>query len=281
MMKFDTNKLMEMLQQVLDQDGNVPNSNPFHRKNTNLRKQGIIWEMTNDERQEYIKVASDVRYFANKFGFLPDSHQGLGVMLEALSDLSKRTIWSMSRSWGQHHAISTYLCWKILFSNDYNVMVCSSDRERSRSLLDQVRQKYSTIPFYLKPGITKLNKDNLIVENGSSISSVPLTKSSTDYSSDLLILRDFDYWSTKQVNDVMTSFGLSVSDRGKMLIVSTAKSEDHSPMKLLYSEMDHNDYDRYDFRHWGWDMIGFTDQQLHKYRSDGDRYSDGGWMDET
>lgn len=43
---------------------------PFYEKTIGLRRAGIIFKMTDDERNEYIKCALDIQYFAQKYCFV-------------------------------------------------------------------------------------------------------------------------------------------------------------------------------------------------------------------
>lgn len=64
---WTTEKVEEVREQILN--GFIPPRvmNPFYENDTGLRKEGLVFKMTQDEVNEYIKCKMDVHYFAENY----------------------------------------------------------------------------------------------------------------------------------------------------------------------------------------------------------------------
>lgn len=61
----------------------------------------------------------------------------------------------------------------LIFKGVTDAVICCTSRKRSADIIGKVMEMYSELPFYMKPGVRKMEADRVVFENGSRISTCP------------------------------------------------------------------------------------------------------------
>lgn len=64
---FDAKSIERSIEMLYGGEVLKPTENPWHKSEVGLRKKGIVYRMSKEEQIEYIKCATDVHYFVERY----------------------------------------------------------------------------------------------------------------------------------------------------------------------------------------------------------------------
>ena len=174
--------------------------NPWLKSEVGIKRSGVIFRMTPDELQEYVKCAQDVFYFAETYCKVKTSDGSIDniklrdYQMEMLKNLTNNryNIIMASRQCGKTISTSIFMLHFILFNNDKNIMIVANKGDTSTEIIDKIKSIYSLLPFYMKPGVKVWNQRSITFDNGCKIKTATRTKSpAVGFTIDYLYLDEF------------------------------------------------------------------------------------------
>jgi hypothetical protein len=132
-------------------------------------------------REEYKKCAGDPVYFMKKYCKI--QHPTKGKLRFELFPYQEKTLIQFkenrynlvlkSRQTGISTLTAGYSLWKMIFNQDYNVLVIAIKQEVAKNLVTKVRVMYDNLPSWLKVATQEDNKLSLRLVNGSQVKAIP------------------------------------------------------------------------------------------------------------
>jgi hypothetical protein len=206
--------------------------NPFYEKIVGLRTSSLIFKMSPEEQEEYIKCALDIHYFASTYCYIK-GEEGQPIIIP-LRDYQKEildnfynnrfNILMASRQIGKTICSSIMMLHYVLFNNNKNVLVTANKLDTAVEVLDKIREIYQRLPFFLQQGIINWNQKFMVFENKSRIKGFATTKtSSIGQTADFLYLDEFAYLPDNIADKFYKSVFPTVSniENSKIIITST------------------------------------------------------------
>ena len=179
-------------------------------------------------KEEYQKCASDPIYFMKKYCKIQHPVRGTipfhlyPFQENTLDDFSNHryNIVLKSRQTGISTLTAGYSLWKMLFNNDFNVLVIATKQEVAKNLVTKVRIMNQHLPSWLKLTTIEDNKLSLRYSNGSLIKA---TSAAADAGrSEALSLLVFDEAAfIEKIEDIWVSSQSTLSTGGSAIILST------------------------------------------------------------
>ena len=128
-------------------------------------------------RQEYLKCAKDPVHFMRKYCYI--QHPQRGRIQFNLYPFQEKTLTQFkehryniilkSRQTGISTLTAGFSLWKMLFNQDFNVLVIATKQEVAKNLVTKVRVMNQYLPSWLKQETVEDNKLSLRYANGSQI----------------------------------------------------------------------------------------------------------------
>jgi hypothetical protein len=205
--------------------------NDTYNGNSNVKRDGIAQQWTNDEVAEYAKCMYDPSYFTRTYCKVINLDRGLvpfelypyqEKMFEHFND-NRFSIVLACRQSGKSISSVAYLLWFGLFHPEKTVAVLANKGATAREMLARVTLMLENLPFFLQPGTKALNKGSIEFSNNSRIIAAATSGSSIrGMSVNLLYLDEFAF-----VEDAATFYTSTypVVSSGKdtqIIITSTA-----------------------------------------------------------
>ena len=175
---WNSEKVNEIIEKVeiegLDIRG-MQNS-PFKENDILLKRANLPFEYTREEIEELKKCKADPMYFALNFAFIR-THKGDMVVKDAggLRDFQEQIIQNMhnnkfnilmaSRQIGKTVTTAIYIVWFLLFNKDKNVLMVADNMSTTKEIMEKLRIVLDNLPFYMKPGISKINESSIRLDN--------------------------------------------------------------------------------------------------------------------
>ena len=235
--------------------------NPWLKSEVGLRRAGVVFRMTPEEQQEYVRCALDVHYFVEKYCKVKREDGSVGNIF--LRDYQKEildnfvnnrfNILMASRQVGKTISSAIFMLHKILFDNDKNIMIVANKGDTAVEIVDKIKSIYSLLPFFLKPGIKTWNQKSLTFENGCRIKTSARTKTpAIGFTIDVLYLDEFAHSPSNIIEPYYTAaFPTTAAvQNSKIIITSTpngmnlfhklltdAERPDGDPLKNNYKPM--------------------------------------------
>lgn len=225
---------------------------PFYKGNHNLRRANIIFDYTEDEKKEWVKSKTDIKYFhhqsqkhnKNQLKFYKTQEDILSKI-----EKNNHNIIIDSRQSGTKYLLAIKALYKATMFNDKNVLIMSYDDDSSEVILNFVKDIYQTLPFFLKAGINDWNKKSIRFDNGSRIVI-------GDYHNiiaanwELVILKDYAFFGEKMMNSIYQSLFPTLISRtnSELIICSTPNGDNH--FKWLVEEDEENNFFEKHYIHW-------------------------------
>lgn len=205
---YTTAKINQILDDI--KHGKKPDLDPFYHGKKDLRDNGITFERTEEEDEEYKKCALDIIYYVSNYAkfkndkgftlvklrdYQEDSLHLLGdeVWDEELGDIKlkhNKLIFLQSRQSSKTTTCCAYFSWYCIFHNDKNIMITANKESTTKEILRKTMEVFKGLPYFLKPGIEEYSKTTLRLENGSSIRAVATTGDSATGDSINILLID-------------------------------------------------------------------------------------------
>jgi hypothetical protein len=177
---------------------------------------------------EYQKCAGDPIYFMKKYCMI--QHPVRGKIPFHLYQFQERTLDQFaehryniilkSRQTGISTLTAGFSLWKMLFNQDFNVLVIATKQEVAKNLVTKVRVMNQYLPSWLKQTTVEDNKLSLRYSNGSQIKA---TSAAGDAGrSEALSLLVFDEAAfIDKIEDIWVSAQSTLSTGGNAIILST------------------------------------------------------------
>lgn len=177
---------------------------------------------------EYSKCASDPIYFMKKYCMI--QHPVRGKIPFHLFPFQDKTLVEFkdhrynivlkSRQTGISTLVAGFSLWKMLFNQDYNVLVIATKQEVAKNLITKIRVMNQYLPSWLKQDTVEDNKLSLRYANGSQAKA---TSSSGDAGrSEALSLLVFDEAAfIDNIEEIWISAQSTLSTGGSAIILST------------------------------------------------------------
>jgi hypothetical protein len=177
---------------------------------------------------EYQKCAADPIYFMKKYCMI--QHPVRGKIPFHLYQFQERTLEQFaehryniilkSRQTGISTLTAGFSLWKMLFNQDFNVLVIATKQEVAKNLVTKVRVMNQYLPSWLKQETVEDNKLSLRYSNGSQIKA---TSAASDAGrSEALSLLVFDEAAfIDKIEDIWVSAQSTLSTGGNAIILST------------------------------------------------------------
>jgi hypothetical protein len=235
--------------------------NPWLKGEIGLKRAGVIFKMSPEEQQEYIRCAIDIHHFTEKYCKTKREDGSVGEISlrdyqEEILDnfVSNRfNILMASRQVGKTVSSAIFILHTILFNNDKNVMIVANKGDTAIEIVDKVKSIYSLLPYFLKPGIKTWNQKSLTFDNGCRIKTSARSKTpAIGFTIDVLYLDEFAHIPSNIIEPYYTAAFPTVSavQNSKIIITSTpngmnlfhklltdAERPDGDPLKNNYKPM--------------------------------------------
>lgn len=201
-----------VLNEILEDGGKF--KEPFIN---NRRAPGIKFKMTPEEAKEYTKQIEDITFLLSKTKFPPRDHQ-----MDMLNDIksNRNNIFVVSRQIGTSITSMFAALHYIINNSNRTVLILNPKSSGLSDSFYQLLDVYDMLPYFIKPGITSSDVDQIEFENGSKIK-FRTTKRTFGFGIDFLILQDIAHNidNEKIIKNIIPTVTASVN--GKVLIYST------------------------------------------------------------
>jgi hypothetical protein len=117
-----------------------------------------------------------------------------------------------------------FLLWSATFNDNISIALCAGRSAAARSILEKLQDAYDNLPNWLKMGVTKRNKSELELQNGSRIIAGNTSYDTfKDWSFDLVYLDEFAFAPDKDAQDFVDAVlpAVAANKTSKIIISST------------------------------------------------------------
>lgn len=137
-------------------------------------------------RSEYTKCAQDPVHFFRKYATIQHPTKGkikfnlYPFQADVLNQFNHNrfNIILKSRQMGLSTLVAGYALYKMLFTNDFNVLVIATRQDVARNLVKKVQLMHDLLPVWLRRKTIENNKLSIKFDNGSEIKAVSSSSSS-------------------------------------------------------------------------------------------------------
>lgn len=168
----------------------------FFERNSELKAANILFQLTNEEEQEFIKCSSDIEYFVETYcQFLTDKGRTTVLLrdsqkdilntlgeekwfpsLEDVGPVVRNFILMAARQTGKTTTITAYFAWYLCFHTDRNLAILANKFATTTEIVSKVMYIFKGLPFFLKPGIVSAGATGMRLDNGCMLTSQATTK---------------------------------------------------------------------------------------------------------
>jgi len=237
--------------------------------NHNLKAAGVKIEFTQEQVQEYIKVAVNHLYFIKNYvkivsideGLVPFSTWDFQDNMVRTIDKNRFTICKLPRQVGKTTTVGAYILWKALFTEDYSIAILANKRSQAIDILSRIKLMYEHLPKWMQQGVLEWNKASIKLENGTEITASSTSSSAIrGTSQNLIYLDEFAFVPNNIQEEFFTAVFPTISSgkTSKVIITSTPNGMNHFYKIWVDSEQGRNDYERIQI-HWS-DVPGRDEQ---------------------
>lgn len=145
-----------------------------------------------------------------------------------------------------HNTVSTaiFMLHTILFNTDKNIMIVANKGDTSIEIVDKIKNIYTLLPFFLKPGIKTWNQKSISFDNGCRIKTSARTKTpAIGFTIDLLYLDEFAHIPSNIIEPYYTAVYPTVSAVKDSKIIITSTPLGHNLFYKLLTEAELPDGD--------------------------------------
>lgn len=179
-------------------------------------------------KKEYKKCALDPAYFLRKYAII--QHPLRGKIHFDLYDFQEDTIHNFeshqyvvvlkARQIGLSTLVAGYALWKMLFNNDFNILVIATKQDTAKNLVTKIRIMHQNLPVWLRGNCTEDNKLSLSFANGSQVKAVASSlDAGRSEALSLLILDEAAFIENADV--IWTAAQATLSTGGDAIVLST------------------------------------------------------------
>ena len=147
----------------------APFPGAFLENDPSLKAPNIDFLYTHEERGNYYSCKTDLLSLIKIMGYTPYEFQ-----IDAIEKINKHRFICISgfRQSGRSLINRINVMKTALFEKNSNVVIFSNNITYTLDALDHIKMLYRKMPYYIKPGIIKWNKNEIEFDNGSKISIV-------------------------------------------------------------------------------------------------------------
>lgn len=149
---------------------------PFKDNDILLKRAMLPFEYTPDEWKELEKCKRSPMYFATKYAFIKTPNGNMTIEnAGGLRDYQEQLITAMhnekynillaSRQIGKTVTTGIYIIWFMLFHSEKNILMVADNMNTTKEIMEKVRIILDNLPFFMKPGIQKVNESNIRFDN--------------------------------------------------------------------------------------------------------------------
>ena len=205
-------------------------ANPFYENNTRILKADLTFERTNEEIEEWKKCRKDIIYFVEKYCKLKTPE---GIKHVKLRDYQEQylkhltnnqlSICLQCRQSGKSTTTSLFMIHFLLFNLDKNALICSNKFKSAKEVVSKAKNIYENIPYFLKPGVSKWNEAEVVMDNGCRMQAETTTeKSGIGDTIDFLLLDEFAHVAPNKLDTFYNNiFPVITAAKAKLAIIST------------------------------------------------------------
>lgn len=243
------------------QEGRRLVANPFYDGNVRLLKGDLIYQRTEEEKEEWMKCYKDVIYFAEKYCKLmtPQGIQHITLRPYQVRYLkhiqnNQLSIGLTPRQAGKTTTTAIAMLHYILFNVDKFALICSNKRKSAVEVVDKVKKIYTEIPYFLKPGIYKWNEAEIAMDNGCRIQAEATTiNSGIGNTVHFLLLDEFAHIAPNIIDKFYNNiFPVISAAKAKCAIISTQNGRNLFYRLYSAARQGDNDYKAFEIT---WDEI--------------------------
>lgn len=227
---------------------------PFYKLDTNLKRSNIVFKLTDEEKEEKSKIKSDIVYFAEKFCKMDTKESSMWgfkkldlfdyqkEMLKEFNDDNKVISVLTSRQMGKSWIVAIYVLHYIINNMDKSVVI--SSQFYPENIIAKVKHLYSTLPFYLKPGIKLWNQKSVMFDNNSRVVAMKITKEpAIGFTINRLVVNDLLSNDIKKTSKWLNSVYPTISaiKDSKVIVLNSGMNEYESELyKTFFEDKDKN-----------------------------------------
>ena len=250
---FTTKIVEEMIEDM--NKGIEYSDNPFYMGDKDYKDANVIFQMTEHEKEEYIKCSADPIYFIENYIPFENDH---GVTLIKLRDYQKEFInivaseyWDddykefmpvnrnvismMSRQASKTTTMSAIFIWYGIFHNDRHLAIIANKEQTVTEIFRKMDTMLKNIPFFLKPGIVNKNMTGISYDNGTFYKGFATSRTpSVGFSIQFLYIDEAALIPQNIMNEFWTAVypTLSASKLSKIVLTSTPRGRQNKFYEL-------------------------------------------------
>lgn len=212
------------------------NEKDFYNGNPLLPRAGVRRELSQHEREEFIKCATDPIYFANNYFYAVHQKHGLmqitpyDYQIDALKKYQEtgRLIMLTARQIGKTTVATIIILHAALFNKNKNIALLANLQATAVEILDRIKEAFENLPDFLKQGIRIWNRKTVKFENGCTIFANASKGSSIRGKSIYMLYIDecafVEKWSEFAASTLPT---ITSNDEAKIIYTSTPNGLNH------------------------------------------------------
>lgn len=181
-------------------------------------------------RDEYKRCAIDPVHFFKKYGII--QHPTRGKINFDLYDFQEKTLKQFpehrytiilkGRQLGLSTLVAAYALWKMIFTDDFKVLIIATTQDVAKELLLKIQLMYLNLPVWIRKTAKEdvFNKLELTFKNGSSVKAVSSSEKSARSPSISLLLVDESAF-IDNMDEIWTAAQATLSTGGDCIMLST------------------------------------------------------------
>ena len=199
--------------------------------NSNVKRDGVTQQWSQDQVVEYAKCMGDPAYFARTYCKVISIDKGLvnfnlypyqEKMFQHFEE-SRFSIVLAARQSGKSISAVAYLLWYALFHSEKTIAILANKGATAREMLSRITLMLENLPFFLQPGCKALNKGSIEFSNNSRIIAAATSGSSIrGMAISLLFLDEFAFVENDTEFYTSTYPVISSGKTSRVIITSTA-----------------------------------------------------------
>lgn len=223
-------KSIELAMKAIE-EGQGLRLSPFLKSDPNLRKANLLFQYTDEEIQEILKCRKDIVYFAETYVYLKTEkglkHIKLRPYQKKLLSNYQHNRWCITlqaRQSGKTTTTAIFFAWLSIFSTDKNLAIIAQRDQIAGEVFSKIKSIIQYLPFFMKPGCVKFNRNGYRFDNGCSALYRPASIDALQgYTIDVLYIDEFAYIKNTQAREFWNNVypTLSSMSNSRVMITST------------------------------------------------------------
>jgi hypothetical protein len=200
-------------------------------------------------KEEYKRCSIDALHFIKKYTTIQSIKQGkikfslYPFQEKSILELVKHryTIFAKGRQLGLSTLVAAYALWRMIFTEDYKVLIVATTQDVAKELLSKVQLMYEKLPVWIRETAPpeNFNKLELKLKNGSVINAVASSeKAVRSKSLSLLIFDEFAF--IDDAEDLWVAAQATLATGGDCVILSSANGVDNKFHEIWTSAIEGN-----------------------------------------